>query len=204
MTRSDGQAGGTPSPSQDPGDSRCCQLIAPLSGKGSAFPLPAHTFLPGGRKCSWQRCRQSCPCLCTCPCHLPGNRGARSASLRGCLPLLLPDCSGHPPGHRPCPRGAWQGVGSSMAPTAVPLINTPGTAAVPPAPECLPHPSPCGPGSSHATLCGTQGWQGTARQGLGTRCLCVTLLCRCQRPRHRERLSDSAPGTATAPLPPRA
>lgn len=69
-TRSNGQAG----------DSRCCQLITPLSGKDSVFPLPAHTFLLGGRKCSWQCCRQCCPCFSTSP--VPSHGGqARCQAL---------------------------------------------------------------------------------------------------------------------------
>lgn len=123
MTRSNNQAGGQPQPFPDTGDSRCCQLISPLSGKDSVFPLPAHTFLLGGRKCSWQCSRQCCPCLSMSPCPLPrwagtvpgpGNRGARSAFLWGCLPLLLPAC----PGHRPCPSGGGRAWAAACPPLA--------------------------------------------------------------------------------------
>lgn len=112
-----------------------------------------------------------------CPLSPPmvGRHGARPWEERSkeCTPAGLPTLAA------PClPQASswaqtlsqWGMAGCGVSPTGIPLINTPGTAAVPPTPGCLPHPSSCAPCSSHATLCGTQGWQGRARQGLGTRC----------------------------------
>lgn len=140
--------GCSPSPPRDTGRSRCCQLSSPLAGKDSVFPLPAHTFLPGGRKRSWLAGSAVCDAarvpLPTSPCPLPWRAGEVPA-LGGCLPSPLPARPGHPPGHRPHPSEAQRGVRSSVSPTGVPSDKHPGdctgvTRSRVPAPSRFPRP----------------------------------------------------------------